>query len=84
MLWLAVGSDENIADSTLPCAGGQRAARFCLRLINCAALAVGQDAAHGVFQVTGFWDRRVHGVISALSTLLKNLHVTIQMACAGQ
>ena len=84
MRWLAEGSDENVADSTLPGAGGQRAALFCLRVVNAADLAVGQDAAHGVFQMACFWDRRVHWVIGTLSTLLKNLNVAIQMSSGCQ
>ncbi len=54
MRWLAEGSDENIVDSTLPCAGGQGAVLFCLSLVNAADLAVGQDEAHAVFQMTCF------------------------------
>ena len=84
MRWLAEGSDENVADSTLPCAGGQRAALFCLRVVNAADLAVGQDAAHAVFQMTRFWDRRVHWVISTLSALFKNLNVAIKVSSGCQ
>ena len=84
MRWLAEGSDENIVDSTLPGAGGQRAALFCLRVVNAADLAVGQDAAHGVFQMTCFWDSRVHWVIGTLSALFKNLNVAIKVSSRCQ
>ncbi len=84
MRWLAEGSDENVADSTLPGAGGQRAALFCLRVVNAADLAVGQDAAHGVFQMTCFWDSRVHWVIGTLPALFKNLNVAIEVSSGCQ